>query len=436
MATITGITAREILDSRGNPTVSVSVTLAAGQTGHAAVPSGASTGTHEALELRDNDPARYGGKGVLKAVWNVNDIIARAMVGMAPGDQQAIDRRLIELDGTPNKAKLGANATLGVSLAVAHAAALAAGLPLYRHLARLASDAGASADKYMLPVPLLNILNGGRHAAGSTDFQEFMIAPVGAPTFRQALQMGAEIYHALGKLLHARGLSTTVGDEGGFAPSLPSNRGAIEVVLAAIEQAGYEPGRDCFVALDPASTEFFREGRYVLAREGTTLSPAEMVAYYQDWAERYPIISIEDGMAEDDWAGWQMLTSRLGDRVQLVGDDLYVTNVDRLKRGIAEKASNSILIKPNQIGTLSETIEAIATIRPLPDWTAVVSHRSGETEDTTIADLAVGLGTGQIKTGAPCRSERTAKYNRLLAIEEELGPKAEYAGLLAFHGRH
>jgi enolase len=436
MATITAITAREILDSRGNPTVSVSVTLAAGQTGHAAVPSGASTGTHEALELRDNDPARYGGKGVLKAVWNVNDIIARAMVGMAPGDQQAIDRRLIELDGTPNKAKLGANATLGVSLAVAHAAALAAGLPLYRHLARLASDAGASADKYMLPVPLLNILNGGRHAAGSTDFQEFMIAPVGAPTFRQALQMGAEIYHALGKLLHARGLSTTVGDEGGFAPSLPSNRGAIEVVLAAIEQAGYEPGRDCFVALDPASTEFFREGRYVLAREGTTLSPAEMVAYYQDWAERYPIISIEDGMAEDDWAGWQMLTSRLGDRVQLVGDDLYVTNVDRLKRGIAEKASNSILIKPNQIGTLSETIEAIATIRPLPDWTAVVSHRSGETEDTTIADLAVGLGTGQIKTGAPCRSERTAKYNRLLAIEEELGPKAEYAGLLAFRGRH
>jgi enolase len=436
MATITAITAREILDSRGNPTVSVSVTLAAGQTGHAAVPSGASTGTHEALELRDNDPARYGGKGVLKAVWNVNDIIARAMVGMAPGDQQAIDRRLIELDGTPNKAKLGANATLGVSLAVAHAAALAAGLPLYRHLARLAGETGTPADKYMLPVPLLNILNGGRHAAGSTDFQEFMIAPVGAPTFRQALQMGAEIYHALGKLLHARGLSTTVGDEGGFAPSLPSNRGAIEVVLAAIEQAGYEPGRDCFVALDPASTEFFREGRYVLAREGTTLSPAEMVAYYQDWAERYPIISIEDGMAEDDWAGWQMLTSRLGDRVQLVGDDLYVTNVDRLKRGIAEKASNSILIKPNQIGTLSETIEAIATIRPLPDWTAVVSHRSGETEDTTIADLAVGLGTGQIKTGAPCRSERTAKYNRLLAIEEELGPKAEYAGLLAFRGRH
>jgi enolase len=436
MATITAITAREILDSRGNPTVSVSVTLAAGQTGHAAVPSGASTGTHEALELRDNDPARYGGKGVLKAVWNVNDIIARAMVGMAPGDQQAIDRRLIELDGTPNKAKLGANATLGVSLAVAHAAALAAGLPLYRHLARMAGETGTPADKYMLPVPLLNILNGGRHAAGSTDFQEFMIAPVGAPTFRQALQMGAEIYHTLGKLLHARGLSTTVGDEGGFAPSLPSNRGAIEVVLAAIEQAGYEPGRDCFVALDPASTEFFREGRYVLAREGTTLSPAEMVAYYQDWAERYPIISIEDGMAEDDWAGWQMLTSRLGDRVQLVGDDLYVTNVDRLKRGIAEKASNSILIKPNQIGTLSETIEAIATIRPLPDWTAVVSHRSGETEDTTIADLAVGLGTGQIKTGAPCRSERTAKYNRLLAIEEELGPKAEYAGLLAFHGRH
>jgi enolase len=433
MAAITSVAAREILDSRGNPTIAVSVALADGTTGHAAVPSGASTGTHEALELRDGDPARYDGKGVLKAVANVNETIARAITGMPPDDQQAIDRRLVELDGTPNKSRLGANATLGVSLAVAHAAALHAGLPLYRYLGRAHATASGQAETYTLPVPLLNILNGGKHAAGSTDLQEFMIAPAGAPTFRRALQMGTEIYHSLRKLLQAQGLGTTVGDEGGFAPSLKSNRDAVELVVAAIEKAGYRPGADCFIALDPASTEFFQDGRYVLAREGTTLSSAEMVDYYERWVADYPIISIEDGLAEDDWDGWQLMTARMGGRVQLVGDDLYVTNVKRLQQGILTKASNSILIKPNQIGTLSETIEAIETVLPLPGWSAIVSHRSGETEDTTIADLAVGLRTGQIKTGAPCRSERTAKYNRLLAIEDELGSKAEYAGRRAFH---
>ncbi len=432
MAAIARVTAREILDSRGNPTVAVRVELADGKAGHAAVPSGASTGTHEALELRDGDAARYGGKGVLNAVRNVNEVIAPAVIGMSPGDQLAVDRRLIELDGTPNKSRLGANATLGVSLAVAHAAALAAGLPLYRYLGQTRAAASGQAETYTLPVPLLNILNGGKHAAGSTDLQEFMIAPAGAATFRQALQMGAEIYHSLQRVLQSRGLGTNVGDEGGFAPSLPSNRDAVELVVTAIEKAGYRPGKDCFIALDPASTELFQNGRYVLAREGVTLSSPEMVDYYLRWVSMYPIISIEDGMAEDDWTGWQLLTAKLGRKVQLVGDDLYVTNVKRLERGIAQKASNSILIKPNQIGTLSETVEAIEMVLPLPAWTAVISHRSGETEDTTIADLAVGLCTGQIKTGAPCRSERTAKYNRLLAIEEELGSCAEYAGLLAF----
>jgi enolase len=423
MSTITRITAREILDSRGNPTVGVGVELSGGKSGCAAVPSGASTGTHEALELRDGDPGRFGGKGVLKAVKNVNEVIAPALLGMAADDQEAIDRKLIALDGTPNKARLGANATLGVSLAVAHAAAMQAGLALYRYLGKV--------DNYTLPVPLMNILNGGRHAADSTDFQEFMVAPAGAPTFGEALRMGAEVYQSLKKVLQVKKLNTNVGDEGGFAPSLPSNKDAVEAVVTAIEKAGYRPGKDCFIALDPAASEFYQDGKYVLAKEGVTLSSAQMVEYYAKWVSGYPIISIEDGMAEDDWVGWQLITKRLGDKIQLVGDDLYVTNVERLSRGIREKASNSILIKPNQIGTLTETISAIKMAHGA-GWTAVVSHRSGETEDTTIADLAVGLGTGQIKTGAPCRSERTAKYNRLLVIEEELGQKARFAGLQAF----
>jgi enolase len=426
MSTITKVTAREILDSRGNPTVGVGVYLSSGASGCAAVPSGASTGTHEALELRDGDASRYGGKGVLKAVKNVHDLIAPAILGMSADSHEAVDKRLLALDGTPNKAKLGANAILGVSLAVAHAAALDSGVPLYRHL--------GPGEKYVLPVPLLNILNGGKHAADSTDFQEFMIAPAGAPSFREALRMGAEVYQALKKVLQSRKLNTNVGDEGGFAPSLPSNKDAVEVILEAIGKAGYKAGKDCFIALDPAASELYQNGKYVLAREGITLTSAEMVEYYAGWASKYPIISIEDGMAEDDWTGWEMITKRIGDRVQLVGDDLYVTNVERLNRGIRQKASNSILIKPNQIGTLTETISAIRTAH-FAGWTAVVSHRSGETEDTTIADLSVGLATGQIKTGAPCRSERTAKYNRLLVIEEELGERASYAGLSAFKVR-
>ncbi|MFH1646585.1 MAG: phosphopyruvate hydratase [Chloroflexota bacterium] len=423
MSTIEKVRAREILDSRGNPTLEVEVELSDGTIGRAAVPSGASTGQHEALELRDGDASRYNGKGVLKAVANVNGAIAGSIVGMAATDQAKIDRALIELDGTPDKSKLGANAILGASLAVAHAAAGHRGMPLYRYL----GGEGART----LPVPMLNILNGGKHAANSTDLQEFMVMPVGAPSFRRALQMGTEVYHALKKVLKGRGLNTNVGDEGGFAPSLPSNKDAVEAILAAIESAGYKPGKDCYIALDPASSEFFKEGKYILEREGTTLTPARMVDFYVKWVAAYPIISIEDGMAEDDWEGWKLLTEKLGDKVQLVGDDLYVTNVKRLGRGIEQKASNSVLIKLNQIGTLTETIDAIKMARQA-GWTAVVSHRSGETEDTTIADLAVGLNTGQIKTGAPCRSERTAKYNRLLRIEEELGENAGFAGLKAF----
>ncbi|OGO42740.1 MAG: phosphopyruvate hydratase [Chloroflexi bacterium RBG_16_60_22] len=424
MSTIEKVRAREILDSRGNPTLEVEVELSDGTVGRAAVPSGASTGQHEALELRDGDPERYNGKGVLKAVANVTGAIAGSIVGMAATDQAKIDRALIELDGTPDKSKLGANAILGASLAVAHAAAAHRGMPLYRYLG------GASART--LPVPMLNILNGGKHAANSTDLQEFMVMPAGAPSFRRALQMGTEVYHALKKVLKGRGLNTNVGDEGGFAPSLPSNMDAVEAILAAIESAGYKPGQDCYIALDPASSEFFKDGKYVLAREGTALTPARMVDFYVKWVAAYPIISIEDGMAEDDWEGWQLLTEKLGSKVQLVGDDLYVTNVKRLGRGIEQKASNSVLIKLNQIGTLTETIDAINMAREA-GWTAVVSHRSGETEDTTIADLAVGLNTGQIKTGAPCRSERTAKYNRLLRIEEELGKNARFAGLETFY---
>ncbi|MGB2877295.1 MAG: phosphopyruvate hydratase [Dehalococcoidales bacterium] len=422
-ATVKQIKGREVLDSRGNPTVAVEVALSEGTVGQAAVPSGASTGTYEAVELRDGDKKRYGGKGVLQAVKHINEQIAPAIKGMAAADQEAIDRKLIELDGTDNKSRLGANAILGTSLAVAHAAANSLDMPLYRYLGQ--------ANEQTLPVPLLNILNGGRHAANSTDFQEFMVVPAGATSFSQSLQMGTEIYHSLKKVLKDMGLSTNVGDEGGFAPPLPSNKEAIEAVLTAIEQAGYQPGRDCFIALDPAASEFYRDGRYVLEREGTRLTSTEMVEFYVKWISAYPIISIEDGMAEDDWDGWKLITEKLGDKVQLVGDDLYTTNVSRLNRGIEIKASNSILIKLNQIGTLTETISAIRIAQEV-GWTAIVSHRSGETEDTTIADLAVGLNAGQIKSGAPCRSERTAKYNRLLSIEDELGQAAHFAGMGAF----
>jgi enolase len=424
MSTIKRIRAMEILDSRGNPTLEVEIELADGTRGRAAVPSGASTGKHEALELRDGDKSRFGGKGVLKAVANVNGPIAAAITGSEATRQAEIDRALIELDGKPDKSRLGANAVLGASLAVAHAAAVSLDIPLYRYL--------GGENTRTLPVPLMNILNGGRHAANSTDLQEFMILPAGAGSFREALRMGAEVYQALKKVLKDKGLDTNVGDEGGFAPSLPSNKDAVENILAAIEAAGYRPGRDCFIGLDPASSEFYQDGKYVLAREGRTLSSAEMVDFYVDWVARYPIISIEDGMAEDDWEGWQLLTRKLGGKIQLVGDDLYVTNVKRLAQGISLKASNSILIKLNQIGTLTETIEAIDMARQA-GWTAVISHRSGETEDTTIADLAAGLGTGQIKAGAPCRSERTAKYNRLLRIENEMGEKATYTGMKAFY---
>ena len=424
MSTIDNIRAREILDSRGNPTLEVEVGLSDGTIGRAAVPSGASTGKYEAVELRDGDNSRFNGLGVLKAVNNVNQHIAAAIIGMPATDQAAIDHKLTELDGTTNKSHLGANAILGTSLAVAHAAANLLGTPLYRYL----DDVGS----YTLPVPMMNILNGGRHAANSTDFQEFMVVPAGASSFSHALQMGTEVYHCLKGVLKDKGLNTNVGDEGGFAPSLSSNQQAIEVILSAIEKAGYKPGEDCFIALDPAASEFYKDGRYILSREGVSLSSREMVDYYTGWAASYPLISIEDGMAEDDWEGWQLLTQKLGDKIQLVGDDLYVTNAERLSKGISLKASNSILIKLNQIGTLTETIAAIKMAQEA-GWTAVVSHRSGETEDTTIADLAVGLNTGQIKAGAPCRSERTAKYNHLLKIESELGGKASFAGMQAFY---
>jgi len=417
------IKAREILDSRGNPTVEVDCQLSDGTLGRAAVPSGASTGSHEALELRDGDKSRFGGKGVLQAVANVNDRIGPALVGMTATEQEEIDRTMLVLDSTPAKSNLGANAILGVSLAVAHAAASASKMPLYRYL----GGNGA----HLLPVPMMNILNGGKHAEDSVDLQEFMIVPAGAQTFSGALRMGAEIYQTLKKLLKSKGLGTAVGDEGGFAPSLPANKAAVQIVVDAIEAAGYKPGKDCFIALDPASSEFFIDGQYDLAKEGRKLSSAEMVDYYVDLASSFPIISIEDGLAEDDWEGWRIITEKLGKKVQVVGDDLYVTNIERISKGIDEKASNSVLIKLNQIGTLTETRSAIDMARKA-GWTAVVSHRSGETEDTTISDLCVGLNTGQIKTGAPCRSERVAKYNRLLRIEEELGSKAKYAGLAAY----
>lgn len=423
--TIEAIKAREILDSRGNPTVEVDVILAGGARGRAAVPSGASTGAYEAVELRDKDQ-RYGGKGVRTAVDNVNGPIAGVLLGMDARDQRAIDMAMIELDGTPNKSRLGANAILGVSLATARAAAAAAGLPLYQYLG------GPSA--HVLPVPMMNILNGGKHAEGSTvDMQEFMVMPVGAPSFREGLRWGAEIFHSLKKVLSSAGYATGVGDEGGYAPSLKSNQEALAYITQAIEQAGYRPGEDVLLALDPASTELYEDGRYVLRGEGRTLTTAEMVDFWAEWVDRYPIISIEDGLAEDDWDGWAELTRRLGDRVQLVGDDLFVTNTQRLARGIELGVGNSILVKLNQIGTLSETFDAIAMAHRA-GFTAVISHRSGETADSFVADLAVATNAGQIKTGAPSRMDRVEKYNQLLRIEEELGTQAEYAGRRAFAG--
>ncbi|HUV52113.1 MAG TPA: phosphopyruvate hydratase [Dehalococcoidia bacterium] len=423
MKSIKSIKGRQIFDSRGNPTVEVEVGLADGSVGCAAVPSGASTGSHEAVELRDGDSSAFRGLGVSKAVNNIREIIAPAIIGMSAVDQVAIDQKMIGLDGTSSKSKLGANAILGVSLAVAHAAANSQGMPLYRYL-------GGEAAR-LLPVPLMNIVNGGKHAEDSVDLQEFMVVPVGARNFAHALQIGTEVYHSLKKVLKSRGANTSVGDEGGFAPRLATNREAVEVILSAIEAAGYKPGKECYIALDPASTEFYKDGKYVLAKEGVSYTSAEMVDYYSKLVSEYPIISIEDGMAEDDWEGWKLLRQKLGDKVQLVGDDLYTTNRERLSRGIAENASNSILIKLNQIGTLTETL-AVMEMAKKAGWTSVVSHRSGETEDTTISDLAVAMNTGEIKAGAPCRSERVAKYNRLLRIEEELGKRAMYAGEGAF----
>ncbi|MGH2514571.1 MAG: phosphopyruvate hydratase [Ktedonobacterales bacterium] len=421
---IEDVYAREVLDTRGNPTVEVTVALMGGARGTAIVPSGASTGVHEAVELRDGDPKRYGGKGVLTAVHNVNEVLQDSLTGLNALDQVALDEQMIAIDGTPNKGKLGANALLGASLAIARAAALALDLPLYRYLG------GVSART--LPVPMMNILNGGKHAENSTDFQEYMILPVGGTTFAEAVRMCAEVYHALKKVLHDRKLNTNVGDEGGFAPSLASNRDALELVVTAIEQAGYKPGSDICLGMDPAASEFYENGTYHLAREGRTLTAPEMVALYEQWIGEYPIITIEDGLAEDDWQGWAEMTRRLGDKVQLVGDDLFVTNTERLSRGIREQVANSILIKLNQIGTLTETLAAIA-LATRARYTSVVSHRSGETEDTTIADLVVATNAGQIKTGAPARSERVAKYNRLMAIEDELGESASYAGFAAFY---
>ena len=425
MAQIKTIVARQILDSRGNPTVETDVTVEGGIVGRASVPSGASTGTHEAVELRDGDSAKFGGKGVTKAVANVNSEIAEALLGMDVTDQQAIDQKMIELDGTPNKGRLGANALLAVSLAVAKAAAQVKNIPLYEYLAQCAGLPSPT----ILPVPMMNIINGGKHAAGSTDIQEFMIMPVGASTFSEALRAGTEVFHALGKVLSKAGYGTTVGDEGGYAPAVKKgNAEALALITQAIEVAGYKPGVDIMLALDVASSELqTTPGSYELKTEGKTLASAEMAAWYGDLAKEYPIISIEDGLAEDDWSGWQELTAALGDTIQLVGDDLLVTNTDFLKKGIEQKAGNAILIKLNQIGTLTETINAVAMAREA-GWNAIISHRSGETEDTTIADLVVGLGTGQIKTGSLSRTDRVAKYNQLLRIEEELGEAATYPG--------
>ena len=421
MPDIERVHAREILDSRGNPTIEVDIHLSDGSLGRAAVPSGASTGEHEAVELRDGDRKRFGGEGVRNAIVNVNREIEREIAGMPAGDQAGLDRKLIALDGTEDKSRLGANAILGVSLANARAAAASAGVSLFRYLG------GPTAR--LLPVPMFNILNGGKHATNSTDFQEFMVMPLGAPDYREGLRWAVEVYHALAGVLKKMGQSTNVGDEGGFAPSLGGNERAVEVILEAIAAAGYKAGRDLAIALDPASSELWdaKQARYVLNIEGRALSSDEMVAHWSSWSSKYPIVSIEDGMAENDWRGWAALNRQIGDRVQLVGDDLFVTNTKRIERGILERSANSVLIKPNQIGTVTETLEAIA-MASSAGWTSVISHRSGETEDSFIADLAVATGVGQAKLGAPARSDRTAKYNQLLRIEEELGKSAEYAG--------
>ena len=427
MASIKNIIAREVLDSRGNPTIEADVELDSGVMGSACAPSGASTGSREALELRDQDPARYLGKGVLKAVQNVNTKIRQALIGQDAADQKALDGVMLELDGTENKAKLGANAILSVSLAAAKAAALDAGLPLYAHIAQLNGSAG----NYSLPVPMMNIVNGGEHADNNVDIQEFMVQPTGAASFSEALRYGAEIFHALKSVLKKQGLSTAVGDEGGFAPNLPSNAAALDSILQAIEIAGFRPGADIHLALDCAASEFYVDGKYVLAGEGKSYDSGEFADYLLGLAENYPILSIEDGMDESDWEGWAKLSAQIGDKVQLVGDDLFVTNTKILQRGIDENIANSILIKFNQIGTLTETLAAISMAKAA-NYTSVISHRSGETEDTTIADLSVAIAAGQIKTGSLCRSDRVAKYNRLLRIEEELGSNSVFNGIKEF----
>lgn len=423
MSIIERIHGREVLDSRGNPTIEVEITLEDGAFGRAIVPSGASTGEYEALELRDGDKNRYGGKGVLKAVESVNGPIAEALMGAYALNQKAIDELMLEMDGTSAKKNLGANAILGVSLAVSRAAAESVGLPLYAYL--------GGVHAHVLPVPMMNIMNGGKHATNSTDFQEFMIMPVGAATFSEALRWGVEIYHTLKGILHKKGFSTTVGDEGGFAPSLGSNQAALDVIMEAIEKAGYQPGDQIRIALDPATSELYHEGKYHLEIEGRTLTGEEMVEFWADWTSRYPIISLEDGLHEDDWGNWTKLVAAIGDRVQIVGDDLLVTNVERVERAIREKSANSLLCKVNQIGSLTEAMAA-SQVSQRHGWTVVTSHRSGETEDDTIADLAVAMNAGQIKTGAPARSDRVAKYNQLLRIEEELGDAAVYPGMRAF----
>ena len=426
MPKIAKIVAREILDSRGNPTIEVDVKLKDGSFGRSAVPSGASTGSHEAVELRDGDKERYNGKGVMKAVKNVNTILAKALMNKE-WDQRSIDDKMIELDGTANKGKLGANAILGISMAFSRAVAQSQKISLYKYFAKISK----TKNTVQLPVPMMNILNGGKHAENSTDFQEFMIMPVGVKSFREALRCGAEIFQALKKILNEKGLATTVGDEGGFAPSLPSNEAAINVILEAIAKAGYVAGKDVAIALDVAATELYKDGKYHLTRENKILTSEEMVNFYADWCEKYPIVSIEDGLAEDDWSGYEIMTKKLGNKIQVVGDDLFVTNIERLAMGIEKNVANSILIKLNQIGTVSETIDAINMAKKA-GYTSIISHRSGETEDTTIADFVVGTGTGQIKTGSISRTDRVAKYNQLLRIEEELGKKAVYRGNKVF----
>ena len=423
MSRILKVHAREILDSRGLPTVEAEIILEDGSKGWAAVPSGASTGSHEALELRDGDSLRFAGKGTQKAVSNVNEVISKGIVGLDAKNQEEIDNTMLSLDGTPDKSKVGANATLAVSLANAHAAAASTGVPLFRYLG----------NGVTLPSPMLNLLNGGRHAMDSTDFQEFMVMPLKFDSFREALRCGAEVYQSLKSIVGARGLSTNVGDEGGVAPSLDTNEAAVELLIEAIEKAGYRPGEDCSIALDVAASEFYEDGKYFLAKEGAKLSNLELVGYYESWISKYPIVSIEDGLTEDDWEGWSMLTSKLGGKIQLVGDDLFTTNTERISQGIDLKAGNAVLVKLNQIGTLTETLAAINMTKSA-NWNAVISHRSGETEDTTIADLAVATSAGQIKTGAPARSERVAKYNRLLRIEDELQSEGYYAGIKPFQG--